>query len=142
MDLRHIARLLQRAVSVRVRRDPTLFSQEILGEILGVVGYMVLRSHCHLQQLMLEQDEARHSRGVWSESVHLDEVLPKVMALQAHFAELIQMNASTSRLVELARQRKIENEKAKKTPAPRTRKPANRLAPKRKPSSAAANRFS
>jgi hypothetical protein len=120
------------------------FTGEILAEMLGVVGAMVLRSHIYLQQIMREQDEVCHNRCRWTESRELDEILPKVMDLQRHFAELAQINASTQRLAELARQRQLENAKPpKQAPkaAPRKRKPAKRFTSKRKASSGAGNRM-
>jgi hypothetical protein len=115
-NFEEVADLLRRAIEVRVRQDPTRFGQELFAEMIGLVGFLVLRSHLRVRWLTAEEDAEMVQFRRWKPSAELEQMLPKILALHKHLAELIQLDASTQRLVELAQRRRVED-----TPAPKRR---------------------
>src|SRR5262249_657064 len=132
INFEEVADLLRRAIEVRVRQDPTRFGQELFAEMIGVVGFLVLRSHFRVRRLTAEEDAAMAQFRRWEPSAEVDQLLPQVLALQKHLAELIQLEASTRRLVELAQRRRVED-----TPAPKRRPRPQRR--RRSPAGASTN---
>jgi hypothetical protein len=105
IDFQEVGDLVRQAIEVRVRQDPTRFAQDLFGEMVGLVGFLVLRSHFRVRLLTAAEDGEMAQHHRWVPSAELEQLVPKLMVLQKHLAELIQLDASTQRLVELARRR-------------------------------------
>jgi hypothetical protein len=141
-------RLLLRAIQVQSAQDPARFAQDIFSRLLGFTTCLVCRSHYYIAHQIRMADRLDQGRGTQPlprEVTH--EYLPPLVALQGHLAELAQAQASTMRLWELARQRRLENDRIehgrgrrrrhpptfpppdeKAVPTVADREPANRLA--------------
>src|ERR1700736_2749332 len=109
IDFQEVGDMVRQAVEVRVRTEPTRFAQELFSEMIGLIGLLVLRTHCRVRTLVADEDAQMARRGCWSASKELEDLTPKVAVLHKHLAELIQLEASTRRLEELARHRRLAN---------------------------------
>ena len=112
-NFQEIGDLLRQAIEVRVRTAPTRFRREILSEMIGFTGYLVLRAQFRARLLIEQEDEDMRRRGGWDSSLRMDELMPKLLELQRHFGELAQLSARTERLTELAQQRRVSNDGVK-----------------------------
>jgi hypothetical protein len=104
-------KLLARAIEVRAREDPAGFSAEVFTRLVALTTYLTLRTHMHAGRLIAVYDRA--DRGVAELPRELtDLVLPRLVQLQEHLAELMAVQATTARSWALTRQKEIENGRA------------------------------
>jgi hypothetical protein len=121
--------LLLRAIEARSARDPAGFAEAVFSRMVGFTGYLTLRSQYYLTHVIRTADRQGQSKGTPALPREVTDVyLPRLMELQGHLGELAQLQASTARLWELARQRRLENDQAERDgsrPRPRRRPPAS-----------------
>jgi hypothetical protein len=107
LDQEEVFRLLLRAIEVSSGKDPASFSADLLRRMLAFTGYLVLRAH-HLTRRAFSGHD-RHTRGRAALFLPDDvtkELLPSVIELQRHAAEIAEAQARTARLWQLAGQRR------------------------------------
>jgi hypothetical protein len=103
--------LLARAIQVRSRQAPAAFAAELYSRMVGFVGYLTMRTHLYAGRLVAVHD--RHDRGFAELPRELTDVLlPRLVQLQEHLAELMSAQAATARLWALTRQKEIDNGRA------------------------------
>lgn len=132
IDWGEVFQLLLRAVEVRSRTDPAGFAEEMFSRMFSLTSYLTLRSHHHARRLIVRHDRSRRDCGAAELPRELELVLPRLIELQTHLAEIAHARASVARLWELARCKKLEqggargtreeaNGEAKKTDGPPVR---------------------
>ena len=131
--------LLLKAVEVRAHRSPEHYSAEILAKMVALVSYLTLRSHFLLAARVEQYDHSPQGRGrVELPPAFTERVIPQLLALQESLGQTLHTQAAVTRAWELARAKKLENDRAAgKTPG----KPGGKAKPKarRKPGSAPAH---
>ena len=111
LDLELTFKLLARALEVRSRQDPAGFASEVFSRLVSFTSYLLLRSHMHASRLLGQYD--RSGRGIAELPRELaDVVLPRILQLQDHLAEMLALQATTARSWALTRQKEIENRRA------------------------------
>jgi len=96
--------LFLRAIEVRCRADPALFAGEMLARVFGLTSFLVLRTHHHASRLIAVHDRSTRGRGSAELPRELMElVLPRLLELQTHLAEIAHAQASVCRLWALAK---------------------------------------
>jgi hypothetical protein len=104
-------RLFARAIQVRSRQDPAGFAAELFGRMVGLVGYLVMRAHIHAERLVAVHD--RRDRAFAEVPRELTDVLlPQLIQLQEHLAELMSAQAAVARLWALTRHKELESNRA------------------------------
>jgi len=117
-------RLLLRAIEVQSARDPARFAQDVFSRLLGFTSYLVCRSHYYIANEIRSADRMGQSKGTPPLPREVTDVyLPPLVALQGHLADLAQAQASTMRLWELTRQRRLANDKAERQGSRQRRRP-------------------
>jgi hypothetical protein len=113
IDVEETWGLVLRAIEVRSREDPERFADDVLNKMVQFTSYLLVRTHFIVARRISQHDHAlrSHGHGDFSPDVLLKHI-PLVMELQGHVAELIQTQATVSRLRQLARRGKIKNERA------------------------------
>ena len=109
---RHLSRLT-RIVDAQSRNDPEQLSGELLRLSQSAVATILVRLIAQMQMTMQRSDW--RSRGDIDASPPvevLERLLPLVIQTTRHFGELDQLRAGTDRIRELARAKKIENDRA------------------------------
>jgi hypothetical protein len=114
INFREVADLLRQAMEVRVRQAPASFLQDLHLDMIGMVGYLVKRSQFRVLQLIAVEDESMNRGRPWYPTPELDEAVSKLLALQKHLAELVQLDAGTRRLDELARHHRLANDEVER----------------------------
>lgn len=80
---------LRHAVEARSRSDPEAFAAEMFARMVGLVGYLSLRSMFFVGQRLAQHDRAYRSEGPLRIPTDVVEtLLPRLMDVQAHLAEL------------------------------------------------------
>jgi hypothetical protein len=105
-----LGHLLQ-AVEVRCQQDPARFAGEMFGRMMSLTSYLLLRTQFYATKLVRKHDST--GRECWSGALPhelTDQVLPRLMELQGHLAEVAHAQASVARLWKLARGKQTENE--------------------------------
>lgn len=125
------ARYLRHAMGVAAKRDPAGFTEFVTSNILAVLGNLIIRGGFYVDQMVTRQDAAFGDRREWTQSQELENYLPKLMALQLHFAEIAKLRASSQRLSELAHRQAQRVDKTP-SPAPSRRRRSCRMKGKRK----------
>lgn len=135
VDTETLFPLLLRAVEVRARRSPELFSSEILAKIVSLTSFLTLRSHYLLTKRIEQFDRSPQGRGrVELPPAFTEKVIPQLMDLQRSLCEILHAQAAVLRMHELARAKRIENDGAgSKPPAKAT--PDGKAEVRRKPAS-------
>jgi hypothetical protein len=111
LDLEATFKLLLVAIEVASRRDPGRFASDVFSHIVGFTGYLLLRTHMRAGALISIYD--RSGRGVAELPRELTEhLLPQLLRLQEHLAEMMALQATTARSWALTRQKEIENGRA------------------------------
>jgi hypothetical protein len=131
-DMEEVFSLLLRAINVRAERDPAGFAGEIFTRMIGFNTYLLMRSQMYIN-LRLGQ-HGRSTRALGRPDFSLSavaELIPGMVELQRALAETMAAQATTARAYELARAKRIENDKAEgvksgaRQPAPQALAPAN-----------------
>ena len=132
VDMEQVFSLLLKAISVRAERDPAGFAAETFTRMIGFNTYLLMRSQIYIN-LRLGQ-HGRSTRAVGRPDFSLSavaELVPGMLEMQRALAETMAAQATTSRAYELARAKRIENDRAEgvkagaRQPAPRALAPAN-----------------
>lgn len=106
LDSEQTFRQLLQAAGVRARQDPAAYSAEVFARLVALTSYLVLRTHYLAGRAIAGHDlqRSRHADGdVPSEFAEV--ILPRLFELHSHLATLLQAQASTARLWQLARPR-------------------------------------
>jgi hypothetical protein len=131
-DMEQVFSLLLRAITVRAERDPAGFAAETFTRMVGFNTYLLMRSQMYIN-LRLGQ-HGRSTRALCRPDFSLSavvELIPGMLELQRALAETMAAQATTARAYELARAKRIENDRAEGVnagatqPAPRALAPAN-----------------
>jgi len=111
LDLEATFRSLLRAIEVAANRDPASFSADVFAKMAGFTSYLLFRSHYYCSRLLASDRGPLGPGAEWFPRDVSEVVLPQLIQLQLHLGELLHLQASTTRLWELARQRQFENDK-------------------------------
>jgi hypothetical protein len=103
---------LFRAIDVAGRKDPAAFSDDLFQIMLAASSYATLRVQYLLLNRISETDRQTNGRLPEIPRDVLEEHLLHVHQMQGHLAEILQARATTARLWELARQKKLDNDRA------------------------------
>jgi hypothetical protein len=131
-DMEQVFGLLLRAISVRAARDPAGFAAETFTRMIGFNTYLLMRAQLYVA-LRLGQ-HGRSTRALGRPDLSLSsvaELIPGMLELQRALAETMAAEATTARAHELARAKRIENDRAEGLKAgtgqsaPRPPAPAN-----------------
>jgi len=110
VDWEELFQLLLRAMIIRSRTEPERFSAEMLSRMFALTSFLTLRTHHHIARLI-----ARYDRSDCGGSADLprefDTILPRLIELQRHLGEIAHHQAGVCRLWELARGRRMENDR-------------------------------
>jgi hypothetical protein len=113
LDVGAVFRLLLRAAEVRARADPLRYAEDLFARMVGFTSYLLLRTQYYAAGLVAENDEVTRGRNPLGLSRELtQEIIPRLMTLQGHLAEILQAQAGTARLWQLARRKQLENDQA------------------------------
>ena len=132
VDMEQVFSLLLKAITVRAERDPAGFAAETFTRMIGFNTYLLMRSQMYIN-LRLGQ-HGRSTRALGRPDFSLSavaELIPGLLELQRVLAETMAAEATTSRAHELARAKRIENDRAEgvkagaRKPAPRGHAVAN-----------------
>jgi hypothetical protein len=132
VDLEQVFGLLLKAITVRAGRDPAGFAAETFTRMIGFNTYLLMRSQMYIN-LRLGQ-HGRSTRALGRPDLSLSavaELIPGLLELQAALAATLQAQGTTARAFELARAKRLENDRAEGVkagagqPAPRAHAPAN-----------------
>ena len=131
-DMEQLFSLLLRAIAVKAGRDPAGFAAETFTRMVGFNTYLLIRAQLYVN-LRLGQ-HGRSTRALGHPDLSLaaaEPLIPGLVALQTALAETMAAQATTARAYELARAKRIENDRAEGVkagagqPAPRAHAPAN-----------------
>jgi len=104
-------RRLRAMVRDRAQLDATAFADDVLQHGLELVGYLAIRTQILIERAMLQHD--RNLRAGYLHSPLPETVtaglLPRLTQMQRHLAEMLEMQASTQRKLELAAAKRREN---------------------------------
>jgi CRP-like cAMP-binding protein len=103
---------LLRAIHVASRQDPSGFSDELFHLMATASSYATLRVQHMLLNRISESDRQTNGRLPEIPRDVLEEYLQHVHLMQGHLAEILQARATTARLWELARQKRLDNDRA------------------------------
>jgi hypothetical protein len=118
IDWEEVFGLFLRAIEVRCRADPALFAGEMLARVFGLTSFLVLRTHHYASRLIAVHDRSGRGRGSAELPRELTElVLPRLLELQTHLADIAHAQASVCRLWELAKCKRAENQRASSPPS-------------------------
>jgi hypothetical protein len=101
VDVEEVYRLILRAVEVAAAKDPAAFAERVFARMVGFTGYLLLRTH-HASARIVARADRGAGPSECSRELH-QVVLPSLMRLQAHLADLCHVQASSARLWALAR---------------------------------------
>jgi hypothetical protein len=131
-DMEQVFSLLLRAIAVRAERDPAGFAAETFTRMIGFNAYLLMRAQLYVNLRLGQHGRASRALGRPDFSLSaVAELIPGLLELQAALAETLQAQGTTARAFELARAKRIENDRAEgrkagaKQPAPRALAPAN-----------------
>jgi hypothetical protein len=119
LDVDKMFRLLLRAVEVAARDDPAGFAASTLARLISFTTYLTLRGQLWASRQAAGDQSMLGPGQPWFSRELATVVIPQLQEMQAQLADLLQAQASTARLWELARQKQRENERAAALPAPR-----------------------
>jgi hypothetical protein len=112
VDLEGTFKLLFRAIRVSSQADPIKFSAGLFQRMLGLTSYLTFRTHYYAHQLVLNRDANVNGTGTYDLcQVVTDKILPRLIELQGHAADLAQAQAHTARLWEIALEKRAKNDR-------------------------------
>ena len=131
-DMEQVFSLLLRAINVRAERDAAGFAAETFTRMIGFNTYLLMRSQMYINLRLGQHGRSTRALGRpdFSRSA-VAELIPGMLELQTALAETMAAQATTARAYELARAKRIENDRAEgvkagaRQPAPRAHAPAN-----------------
>jgi hypothetical protein len=100
---------LLQAVEVRCRQNPARFAGEMFARMMSLTSYLLLRTHFNATKLIRKHD--RSGRECWSGALPhelTEQVLPRLVEMQGHLAEVAHAQASVARLWGLVRSKRRE----------------------------------
>jgi hypothetical protein len=106
-EFERLARIARR----RALSNPDAFAKEILDHGLSAAGFLHFRLVYYIDRLLSNYDLGRDGGASLPKEV-VDVLLPALMQLDRHVADLTVMRATMARQAELARAKKIENDLA------------------------------
>jgi len=110
LDLEEMFRLLLRALEVAGREDPAAHAQQLFRRMLTFSAGLVLRSQYYISRILNGHDRSTRGRAaIFLPHDLTQEHLSQDLTLQTHLAQLIECQARTARLWELARRRSVNN---------------------------------
>jgi hypothetical protein len=129
-DMEQIFTLLLRAITVRAERDPAGFAAETFTRMIGFNTYLLMRSQMYINLRLGQHGRSTRALGRPDFSLAaVEPLIPGLLELQTALAETLAAQATTARANELARAKRIENDRAEGVKAG-ARQPAHRaLAP-------------
>jgi hypothetical protein len=101
---------LARIVRRRALSDPDAFAAEIMNHGMSAAGFLHFRLTYYLERLLSNYDLGRDGGASLPKEV-VDVLLPALMQLDRHIGELATMRAAIARQTELARAKRIENDR-------------------------------
>jgi hypothetical protein len=132
VDMEQVFSLLLKAITVRAERDPAGFAAETFTRMIGFNTYLLMRSHMYINLRLGQHGRSTRALGRPDFSLAaVAELIPGMLELQTALAETMAAQATTARAYELARAKRIENDRAEgvkagaRQPAPRALAPAN-----------------
>ena len=131
-DMEQVFSLLLRAITVRAERDPAGFAAETFTRMIGFNTYLLMRSQMYINLRLGQHGRSTRALGRPDFSLAaVAELIPGMLELQTALAETMAAQATTARAYELARAKRIENDRAEgvkagaRQPAPRAHAPAD-----------------
>jgi len=130
-DMEQVFSLLLRAINVRAERDAAGFAAETFTRMIGFNTYLLMRSQMYINLRLGQHGRSTRAMGRPDFSLSaVAELIPGMLELQTALAETMAAQATTARAYELARAKRIENDRAEGVkagagqPAPRAHAPA------------------
>ncbi|WZO96107.1 hypothetical protein EP7_003089 [Isosphaeraceae bacterium EP7] len=112
VDQEELFGLLLRALEVRGRRDPEAFAADNFVRMIGFVSYLMMRSTFYINHRIAQHGRATQTKGPADLPADVSgTLLPRIMDLQGHLAELLQAQAGNARQWELARAKRADNDR-------------------------------
>jgi hypothetical protein len=117
--------LVLRAIEVRGQEDPDRLADDVLNRMVQFTSYLLMRTHFIVGLRISQHDHALRTRGHvdFSPDV-LAKLIPMLVELQGHVADLIQTQAAVTRLRLLARRGRIRNDRAERATTRQARRSA------------------
>ena len=108
----------------RAREAPDLFSAEVLAQIMATASYLFLRTKLRLEYDINSSDvRGRYHNGPYLAEGVTNVLIPRLLEIGQHCAEIVHIQAATARQWSLARAKELQSgsqqRKQKKTPARR-----------------------
>jgi hypothetical protein len=132
VDMEAVFSMLLRAIVVRAERDPAGFAAETFTRMIAFNTYLLMRSQIYINLRLGQHGRSTRSLGRPDFSMAAAEpLIPAMLELQTALAETMAAEATTARAHELARAKRIENDRAEGVkagagrPAVRAPAPAN-----------------
>ena len=105
VDLNHAQafHILLQAIEGRSKKNPQQFARDVLSRVVSFTSFMTLRAHYVLRLNLMFHDSATEREGPARDYYPevTERLLPRVIELQRHLAELLHAQASVARLWEL-----------------------------------------
>jgi hypothetical protein len=114
IDAGEVFALLLQAIEVRVEQAPDQFAESLHAKMSSLLAYFVLRAEFFVRKRVRAHDRDTIAHAVVRPCDELQGMLTHLFELQRHWAELQQTHANTARLKELARERKLANDRKEK----------------------------
>jgi hypothetical protein len=131
-DMEQVFSLLLRAISLRAARDPAGFAAETFTRMIGFNTYLLMRAQLYVNLRLGQHGRSTRALGRPDFSLAaVEPLIPAMLELQRALAETMAAEATTARAHELARAKRIENDRAEgvkagaRRPAPRAPAPAS-----------------
>jgi hypothetical protein len=113
VDMEQVFSLLLKAITVRVERDPVQFAGEIFNRMIGFNSYLLMRSQMYINLRLGQHGRSTRALGRPDFSLAaVADLIPGMLELQTALAETMAAQATTARAHELARAKRIENDRA------------------------------
>lgn len=128
-----VGRQLLRALEVRAQADPGAFADTILSQMLSFTTFLTFRSQHFATVLIRQADQVAGSHGHRDFSIQLVDMLPRIIQLQNHVADLALAQAQCARLRQLARQQPDKRRLTDHEMSPETRGIPRSARPQKQP---------
>ncbi|MBL8798986.1 MAG: hypothetical protein JNM56_34190, partial [Planctomycetia bacterium] len=123
----HLFQALRTAIDV-ASRDPARFAATLYAQSIAFTGYLLLRTHYLAERLIVNHDDVRNGGGLLDMPADVFKIfLPRLLELQHHVAELLEAQAKTARMWELAYGKRRQNRRARRRLADQGRAGATQL---------------
>jgi hypothetical protein len=132
VDMEQVFSLLLKAITVRDERDPARFAAETFTRMVGFNTYLLMRAQLYVNLRLGQHGRSTRALGRPDFSLAaVEPLIPGLLELQTALAETMAAQATTARAYELARAKRIENDRSEgvkagaRQPAPWALAPAN-----------------